>query len=126
VGDGVQLGPLGTAATNRPIVPALNDYDGEICEMIGKGDRSTHRKPAPVPLCPPQTIINDKQEEYFKTYRSKHFQNLFLINMRICYLFFNLFNKNFIFTTFEVINNSHRNIINGNNNSSIQFKLFTC
>jgi hypothetical protein len=56
VGCGVQLGPLGTAATNRPILPAPGDYDdGEIGGMIGKGNRSTRRKPAPVPLCPPQT-----------------------------------------------------------------------
>jgi hypothetical protein len=56
VGGGVQLGPLGTAATNRPIVPAPGDYDdGEIGGMIGRGNRSTRRKPAPVPLCPPQT-----------------------------------------------------------------------
>jgi hypothetical protein len=51
------LGPLGTAATNRPIVPSPGDYyDGEICGMIiGRESRSTRRKPAPVPLCPPQT-----------------------------------------------------------------------
>jgi hypothetical protein len=57
VGGGVQLGPLGTAATNRLIMPAPGDYDGgEISRMmIGKGNRSTRRKPAPVPLCPPQT-----------------------------------------------------------------------
>jgi hypothetical protein len=57
LGGGVQLGPLGTAATNMPIVPARDDYDdGEIGGMmIGKGNRSTRRKPAPVPLCPPQT-----------------------------------------------------------------------
>jgi hypothetical protein len=56
VGGGVQLGPLGTAATNRPIVPAPGDYDtGEIGGMIGGGNRSTRRKSAPVPLCPPQT-----------------------------------------------------------------------
>jgi hypothetical protein len=56
VGGGVQLVPLGTAATNRPIVPAPDDYDdGEIDGMIGSGNRSTRRKPAPVPLCPPQT-----------------------------------------------------------------------
>jgi hypothetical protein len=37
VGGGVQLGPLGTVATNRPIVPALGDYDdGEIGGMIGR------------------------------------------------------------------------------------------
>jgi hypothetical protein len=53
---GVQLGPLGTAATNRPIVPSPGDYDdGEIGGvMIGKGNRSTRRKSAPVPLRPPQ------------------------------------------------------------------------
>jgi hypothetical protein len=57
VGRGVQLGPLGTTATNRPIVPAPDDYDdGEIGGlMIGKGNRNTRRKPAPVPLCPTQT-----------------------------------------------------------------------
>jgi hypothetical protein len=56
VGGGVQLGPLGTMATNRPIVPAPGDYDdGEIGGMIGRGNQSTRRKPAPVPLCPPQT-----------------------------------------------------------------------
>jgi hypothetical protein len=27
VGGGFQLGPLGTAATNRPIVPTPDDYD---------------------------------------------------------------------------------------------------
>jgi hypothetical protein len=55
VRGGVQLGPLGTTATNRPIAPAPGDYDGEIDGIIGKGNRSTRRKPAPVPLCPPQT-----------------------------------------------------------------------
>jgi hypothetical protein len=57
VGSGVQLGPLGTAATNRPIVPAPDDYDdGEIGGMmIGRGNRSTRRKPAPVSLYPPQS-----------------------------------------------------------------------
>jgi hypothetical protein len=58
VGGGVQLSPLGTAATNRPIVPAPGDYDdGEIGGMmIGRGNRSTRRKPGPLPLCPPQTL----------------------------------------------------------------------
>jgi hypothetical protein len=55
VGGGIQ-GPLGTAATNRPIVPDPGNYDdGEIGGMIGRGNRSIRRKPAPVPLCPPQT-----------------------------------------------------------------------
>jgi hypothetical protein len=50
------LGPLGTAATNRPIVPAPGDYDdGEIGGVIGRRNQNTRRKPAPVPLCPPQT-----------------------------------------------------------------------
>jgi hypothetical protein len=54
-GGGIQ-GPLGTAATNRPIVPAPGDYDdGEIGGMIGRGNRSTQRKPTQVPLRPPQT-----------------------------------------------------------------------
>jgi hypothetical protein len=55
VGVEVLLGPLGTAATKRPIVPVPGDYDdGEIGGMIGRGNRSTRRKPAPVLLCPPQ------------------------------------------------------------------------
>jgi hypothetical protein len=38
-----------------PIVPAPGDYDdGEFGGMFGRGNRSTRRKPAPVPLCPPQ------------------------------------------------------------------------
>jgi hypothetical protein len=37
------MGPLGTAATNRP---APGDYDdGEIGGMIGKGNRSTPSHP---------------------------------------------------------------------------------
>jgi hypothetical protein len=40
VGGGVQLGPLGTAATDWPIVPAPGDYDdGEFDGMkISKGN----------------------------------------------------------------------------------------
>jgi hypothetical protein len=38
VGGGVHLGPLGTAATHRPIVPAPGDYDeGEIGGMMMAG-----------------------------------------------------------------------------------------
>jgi hypothetical protein len=37
-------------------VSAPGDYDtGEIGGMIGRGNGSTWRKPAPVPLYPPQT-----------------------------------------------------------------------
>jgi hypothetical protein len=53
---GVKLGPLGTAATNRRTVPVPGDYDdGDIGGMIGRENRSNRRKPAPVPLYPPQT-----------------------------------------------------------------------
>jgi hypothetical protein len=53
---GVQLGPLGTAATNRPIVPAPGVYDdGEIGGMIGRGNISIRINPAPMPLYPSQT-----------------------------------------------------------------------
>jgi hypothetical protein len=40
VGGGVQLGPFGNAATNRPIVPTPGDYDdGEFGGMmIGRGN----------------------------------------------------------------------------------------
>jgi hypothetical protein len=43
-----------------PIVPAPGDYDdGEFGGMkIGRGNRSTWRKPAPVPLCPPQIPLD--------------------------------------------------------------------
>jgi hypothetical protein len=56
VGGAVQLCSLATSVTNTPIVPAPGDYeDGEFAGMmIGKGNRSIRRKPAPVPLCPPQ------------------------------------------------------------------------
>jgi hypothetical protein len=54
------LGPLGTAATNRPIVSVLGDYDdGEIGGMIGRGTkvlgenlpqcRFVHHKPHMLP-----------------------------------------------------------------------------
>jgi hypothetical protein len=57
VGGRVQLAPLGTAATSRRIVPAPGHYDdGEIDGMmIGRGNQSTERKLAPVPLFPLQT-----------------------------------------------------------------------
>jgi hypothetical protein len=54
---GVRLSPLGTSATNWPIVPAPDD-DVE-CGAVGgirivRGNRSTRRKPFQVTLCPPQ------------------------------------------------------------------------
>jgi hypothetical protein len=54
-GGGIPLGPLGTPFTNRPTVPAPGDNDdGETGGKIGRGNRNTRRKPATVPLCPPQ------------------------------------------------------------------------
>jgi hypothetical protein len=59
VGGGVQLGPLGTAATNRPIMPAPGVYDdGEIGGMmIGRENlpqcRFVHHKPHMLSGCEP-------------------------------------------------------------------------
>jgi hypothetical protein len=54
LGGGVQLRPLGTAATKRPIMPAPGDYDdGKIGGMIGRGNRNTRKKPDSMPLSPP-------------------------------------------------------------------------
>jgi hypothetical protein len=55
-----QLGPFGTSAADWPIVPAPGDYDdGEFGGMkIGRGNRSTWRKPAPAPLCPTQIPLD--------------------------------------------------------------------
>jgi hypothetical protein len=52
---GVRLSPLGTSATVGLYQPRMIGDDGAIGGMrIGRGNRSTRRKPAPVPLCPPQ------------------------------------------------------------------------
>jgi hypothetical protein len=58
----MRLRPLGTSNTNLPIVPAPDDDDDE-CGAVGgmrivRGNRSTRRKPAPVPLCPPQIPLD--------------------------------------------------------------------
>jgi hypothetical protein len=56
-----KLGPFGTAAIYCPIVPAPDDCeDGELFGgmKIGRGNRSTRRKPATVPLCPPQIPLD--------------------------------------------------------------------
>jgi hypothetical protein len=72
VWGGVQLGPLGTAASNRPIVPVPGDCDdGEIDGMIGRGNRSTRRKPAPVPLWPPQNPYAARMRTHAVTVRSQ-------------------------------------------------------
>jgi hypothetical protein len=56
-------GPLGTAATDWPIVPAKGDYDGEFGGMkIGGGNRNTRKKPAPAPLCLPQIPLDQNRD----------------------------------------------------------------
>jgi hypothetical protein len=65
VGGGVLLGPLGTAVTDWPTVPAPGDYDDEEFGgiNIGMGNRSTRKKkPAPVPLCPPQIPLDQTRD----------------------------------------------------------------
>jgi hypothetical protein len=52
------VGPLGTSATYWPIVPAPGDCgDGKFEGMNGRGNRSSRRKPAQAPLCPPQITL---------------------------------------------------------------------
>jgi hypothetical protein len=56
--SGVRLSPLGTAATAGLFCEPQMIDDGDFGSVggmkIGRGNRSTRRKPAPVPLCPPQ------------------------------------------------------------------------
>jgi hypothetical protein len=58
----VRLSPLGTAATTDLLYqPQMIDDDdcGAIGGMkIGRGNRSTRRKPAPAPLRPPQIPLD--------------------------------------------------------------------
>jgi hypothetical protein len=51
-----KLVPLGTSATNWPIISAPGDCEDEEFDgmEIGKGNRIARRKPTPAPLCPPQ------------------------------------------------------------------------
>jgi hypothetical protein len=57
------VGPLGTSATEWHIAPAPGDYDdGEFGGMtIGRENRSTRRKLAPVPLRLPQIPLDQTQ-----------------------------------------------------------------
>jgi hypothetical protein len=63
VGGGVQMGLVGTSATEWLIVPAPGDFDdGEFGGMkVGRGNRNTRRKPASTPLCPPQIPLDQTQ-----------------------------------------------------------------
>jgi hypothetical protein len=59
----VKLSPLGTSANIWPIVqPRMIDEEcGVVGGMrIGRGNRSTRGKPAPVPLCPPHDLTWDQ------------------------------------------------------------------
>jgi hypothetical protein len=60
VEGGVQTGSTRHVATEWSIVSAPGDYeDGEFGGMkISGGNRSTRRKPAPAPLCPPQIPLD--------------------------------------------------------------------
>jgi hypothetical protein len=54
----MRLSPLGTAATIGLLYQSQMIDDGDCGAIdgkkIGMGNRSTRRKPAPMPLCPPQ------------------------------------------------------------------------
>jgi hypothetical protein len=56
--SGVRLSPLHTVATTGLLYQSQMMDDGDCGEIggmkIGRGNRSTQRKPAPAPLCPPQ------------------------------------------------------------------------
>jgi hypothetical protein len=56
---GVRLSPHGTSATvvllYQPRMIDDDDYGAVDGMRIGRGNPSTRRKPAPLPLCPPQT-----------------------------------------------------------------------
>jgi hypothetical protein len=56
--SGVRQSPLGTTATTGLLYQPQMIDDGDCGAIggmkIGRGNRSTRRKPAPVPLCPPQ------------------------------------------------------------------------
>jgi hypothetical protein len=63
----VRLSPPGTAATTGLLyqLQMINDGDcGAVGGMkIGRGNRSTWRKPAPAPLCPPQISHDQTQHQ---------------------------------------------------------------
>jgi hypothetical protein len=56
--SGVRLSPLGTAVTTGLLYQPQMIDDGDCAAIggmkIGRGNRSTWRKPATAPLCPPQ------------------------------------------------------------------------
>jgi hypothetical protein len=61
---GVRLSPLGMSAIvgllYQPRMIDDDDYGGVGGMRIGRGNRSTRRKPVPVPLCPPHDLTWDR------------------------------------------------------------------
>jgi hypothetical protein len=51
---GLRLSPLGTAATTDQLYQPQRAGDSDCGMKIGRGNRSTRRKPATMPLSPPQ------------------------------------------------------------------------
>jgi hypothetical protein len=74
------MGPLGTSATEWTIVPAPGDYDaGEVGRVkICRGKRSTRRKPAPAPLCPPQIPLDQTRA------RTREARDLLIATVKMC------------------------------------------
>jgi hypothetical protein len=63
VGGWSQVGDHSALQPRMATVPAPGDYDdGEIGGIIGRGNRSTRRKPAQVPLCLLQTPYAARSE----------------------------------------------------------------
>jgi hypothetical protein len=60
--SGVGLSPLGTAANSDLLYKPQMIDEGDCGAIgglkIGRGNRSTRRKPAPAPLCPPQIPLD--------------------------------------------------------------------
>jgi hypothetical protein len=70
---GVRLSPLGTSATvgllYQPRMFDDDDYGAVGGMRIRRGNRSTRRKPAPVPLCPPQIPHNLYKSKVVPTFK---------------------------------------------------------
>jgi hypothetical protein len=66
IGGGVHTGSTRHCGHSWTIVPAPGDCeDGDVGGMngFGRGNRSTRRKPAPTPLCPPQIPLARPRRE---------------------------------------------------------------
>jgi hypothetical protein len=73
--SGVGLSPLGTAATSGILYKPQMMDEGDCGAIggikIGRGNRSTRRKPAPAPLCP---LFTTKSFNYY--FLKFHTQNI--------------------------------------------------